>query len=262
MAGQSTKEVPRRRRVKAENPPRTAGAHERGTDGEHDTALALAALPSEEWTVFHDIRWPGGRYVNVDHVVVGPGGVFVIDSKNWSGDIQVRRDIMRQNGRLRDKALSGAGEAAVAIGGLVPDLDPHWVHPVLCFARDESIMGWGRSVMVCSTSTIVPMLLTHPAVLSPTERQTLSRQLGAWSRALSQAASAGPVRRTPPRHSSAAPAPVRADPRAAKRAGRRKSSKTAGALVPFGALAVGAAVVATNSDLARSAGQLLDRVFG
>lgn len=69
---------------------RAAELYERGADGEAATAQALDALPKDQWTVFHDVRWPGRKLANVDHVVVGPGGVFVIDSKNWSGRVEVR----------------------------------------------------------------------------------------------------------------------------------------------------------------------------
>jgi hypothetical protein len=260
MAGESAKEATRRRRLKAENRRRSATAAKRGIDGEQATAEALAALPTDDWTVFHDIMWPGREYANVDHVVVGPGGVFVIDSKSWSGDVRVRRDIMRQNGRLRDKALTGAGEAAAAIGSLVPGVDPSWVQPVLCFAREESIMGWGRKVMVCSTATLAPMLLTYPMVLGPAERRMLARDLGAWVRAVAEIVEAPVARKTPPRHSAATSSPAQSNHRSGRRT--RRSSRTAGALLPVGAVGVGAAVMATNHAFLTHAGHLLTRVFG
>ncbi|MFF7352804.1 nuclease-related domain-containing protein [Streptomyces filipinensis] len=43
-----------------------------------------------------DRRWPGTRAANVDMLLVGPGGVFVLDVKNWrtapdtSGDRPLR----------------------------------------------------------------------------------------------------------------------------------------------------------------------------
>ena len=40
------------------------------------------------WTL-HDRRVPGTRG-NIDHIVVGPAGVFVIDAKNYQGKIEVR----------------------------------------------------------------------------------------------------------------------------------------------------------------------------
>ena len=63
--------------------------------------------------------WPGRRFANIDHVVVGPGGVFVIDSKNWSGDVRVVEGTLRQNGRSREKAVASAADASLAVAELV-----------------------------------------------------------------------------------------------------------------------------------------------
>ena len=37
------------------------------------TSEALAQLPGE-WTVFHNVPWPGQRDATIEHVAVGPGG--------------------------------------------------------------------------------------------------------------------------------------------------------------------------------------------
>jgi hypothetical protein len=52
----------------------------RGAGGEQATAVILDTLPSRRWVVLHDLRIPGSR-ANIDHLVVGPTGVWVIDSK-------------------------------------------------------------------------------------------------------------------------------------------------------------------------------------
>ncbi len=53
-----------------------------GAKGEQQTARLLAKLEREGWRVLHDLAIPGSR-VNVDHLAIGPGGVWVIDSKLW-----------------------------------------------------------------------------------------------------------------------------------------------------------------------------------
>ncbi len=40
--------------------------------------------------VLHDRRIPGSK-ANIDHIVVGPAGVFAIDTKRYTGKIE-RRD--------------------------------------------------------------------------------------------------------------------------------------------------------------------------
>jgi hypothetical protein len=38
--------------------------------------------------VLHDLAVPGSR-ANLDHLAIGPGGVFVIDSKHYRGRLQL-----------------------------------------------------------------------------------------------------------------------------------------------------------------------------
>ena len=170
MAGESARDLARRQREKAERLVKSAELYERGADGEEATARALATLPSAEWAVFHDVRWPGRKLANVDHVAVGPGGVFVIDSKNWTGRIEVKESVLRQNGYQRETTVVGAAEAAIAVSLVTPDLPGRLAVPVLCFVRDEPITGWARDVMVCSTSNITEMLLSRPPVLDESTR--------------------------------------------------------------------------------------------
>jgi hypothetical protein len=54
---------------------------------ERKTAKALRRLPKEEWRVWHDLLREDGT--NIDHVVVGVAGVFLLDSKTLTGRITV-----------------------------------------------------------------------------------------------------------------------------------------------------------------------------
>jgi hypothetical protein len=53
----------------------------RGASAEQVTARHLAHLSSRRWSVWHDLRVPGSR-ANIDHVVIGPTGVWVVDTKS------------------------------------------------------------------------------------------------------------------------------------------------------------------------------------
>ena len=65
-----------------------ASAWQRGAAGERRTARLLAPLERHGWAVLHDLAIPGSQ-ANLDHVVIGPGGVFVIDSKHYRGRLQL-----------------------------------------------------------------------------------------------------------------------------------------------------------------------------
>ena len=65
-----------------------AVAWQRGAAGERRTARLLSQLERHGWAVLHDLALPGSR-ANLDHLVIGPGGVFVIDSKQYRGRLQL-----------------------------------------------------------------------------------------------------------------------------------------------------------------------------
>jgi hypothetical protein len=60
-----------------------------GAWGEVATAKRLRQVAREGWVVLHDL--PAGRG-NVDHIVVGPGGVFLLDSKRLGGTVEFSSD--------------------------------------------------------------------------------------------------------------------------------------------------------------------------
>jgi hypothetical protein len=66
-----------------------AVAWRRGSAGERRTAQLLGPLEQHGWAVLHDLAVPGS-WANIDHLVIGPGGVFVIDSKQHRGRLGAR----------------------------------------------------------------------------------------------------------------------------------------------------------------------------
>jgi hypothetical protein len=165
VAGESAREVARRAREKAERLNRRAELFEQGAAGETATAQILASMPPG-WHALHDRRWPGRRLANVDHVLVGPGGIFVIDSKNWTGKVTTKDGVLRQNGYDREKSVAGAADAALAVAELIAPYAP-CVYPVICFTGHRDISGWCHDVMVCDTANVTTMLLSRPSVFTP-----------------------------------------------------------------------------------------------
>jgi Nuclease-related domain len=60
-----------------------------GADGERRTAEALEPLTDRGWRLLHDQPTSFG---NRDHIVIGPGGLFLIDTKCPSGRLEVVGD--------------------------------------------------------------------------------------------------------------------------------------------------------------------------
>ncbi|WP_190394851.1 nuclease-related domain-containing protein [Nocardiopsis deserti] len=58
-----------------------------GAVGERRTGRRLNALRRRGWVVFHDLSLPGSR-ANVDHLVIGTSGVYLVDSKYRRGAVR------------------------------------------------------------------------------------------------------------------------------------------------------------------------------
>ncbi len=95
---------------------------------ERQVAGSLAPLTAQGYTFLHDRGWPGARRgsrAQIDHVLVGPGGVFVIDTKAWK-DVTIaagrifrgQADVTDELGGLADVGYST--EAVLAELGLAP----------------------------------------------------------------------------------------------------------------------------------------------
>jgi hypothetical protein len=124
---------------RADSLDRVAERWEKGEEGERVVGAALDALQAQGWIAMHDVRWPGRRRANIDHVAIGPPGILVVDAKNWSGTVAIRHGRLKQNGYGRDKEVDGVSRAAGAVGEL---LDLPWalhVIPVLCLAQPIAV---------------------------------------------------------------------------------------------------------------------------
>ena len=92
---------------------------QRGAQGERRTARLLRRLARVGFVVFHDLAVPGFQ-ANVDHLVIGPTGVFVIDSKQWTGNVHQGADGLVWHNHYRlDRTLETVRWEAETIGRML-----------------------------------------------------------------------------------------------------------------------------------------------
>jgi hypothetical protein len=119
----------------------------RGERGERHVADVLEELRCDGYRPIHDIV---GDKFNVDHVLVGPGGVFAIETKYRSGKGEITfRDTegVFVGDRLEEKdCLKQARGSAAAVGDLIHDnCGRHeWVTPIVVFVGDWKIKNEWR----------------------------------------------------------------------------------------------------------------------
>jgi hypothetical protein len=148
-----------------------------GAAGERRTARLLEALERQGWAVLHDLAIPGSR-ANLDHLVIGPGGVFVIDSKQYRGRLQLDGSGRLWHGRyplaptLRAVSFE-ADQAALVLTD--PDVV---VVPIV--AVHGAQVPWGKvvtdGVPVLPARRLPSMLRELPAVLGPERVADLADQ--------------------------------------------------------------------------------------
>ena len=107
----------------------------RGIRGEEAVADVLAALPSSYW-VLHGV-WTG--HGDVDHVVIGPTGVFALETKAWEGRFYRSRGHLHYNGKPAEHVLRQARGAAGQVRQLLLEAGiDEWVEAVVVAAQAPS----------------------------------------------------------------------------------------------------------------------------
>jgi Nuclease-related domain len=143
-------------------------AWRRGAAGERRTARLLAPLEWCGWAVLHDLAIPGTK-ANIDHLVIGPGGVLAIDTKQYRGRLWLDPDGLLWYGRhllvatLR-KVRWAADQADEVLG--VAD-----IQTLAIMAVHGANVPWGRlaadGVIVAPARRMPDLLQALPAILGP-----------------------------------------------------------------------------------------------
>lgn len=153
--------------------PQSTEAWQGGALGEERLAEWLKELP-DNLRVLHDRRIPGTR-ANIDHIVVTPSGVWVIDAKRYKGQrpslyveggiLRPRVETLRVAGRDKGKLVGGVQKqvtlVTAALTGATVD-----VHGALCFVEAD----WpliGGAFQVNGIDVLWPKLLVKRLTETP-----------------------------------------------------------------------------------------------
>jgi hypothetical protein len=154
-----------------------ASAWQQGAAGERRTARLLDPLERHGWAVLHDLAVPGSR-ANLDHLVIGPGGVFVIDSKQYRGRLQLDGSGRLWHGRYPlAPTLHAVSFEADQAAQVLPDPGVAVVPIVVIHGAP---VPWGKVVVngvpVVAARRLPRLLRALPAVLGPERVAELADQ--------------------------------------------------------------------------------------
>jgi hypothetical protein len=158
-------------------PSTDAIAWRRGAAGERRTARLLGPLERHGWAVLHDLAVPGSR-ANIDHLVIGPGGICVVDSKQYRGRLQLDPSGRLWHGRSPlAPTLRAVGFEADQAAQVLPDPG---VAVVPIVAVHGAQVPWGKVVVdgvpVVAARRLPSMLHQLPTVLGPERIANLANQ--------------------------------------------------------------------------------------
>jgi len=120
-------------------------ARRSGAEGEEQVAAVLASLPG--CYVLHDIMLPGAQG-NIDHVVIAPSGVSVIETKNWTGTFRCTGSLweVRRRKGWEEPYIKIKGNPTAQVRGNAAMLRRHisartaldlYVNAIVCFTNPQ-----------------------------------------------------------------------------------------------------------------------------
>lgn len=141
---------------------------------------ALAEAEAAGWTVLHDLHRPGSTDATVEHVAVGPGGVVVVETLRWTGEVTVHDGTLRHRGYGRTADVAAVADAAGAVTALLAPPHRRAVLAVVSLAArdlDPAAVRGG------ATAVGEPQLAAHlaalPRVFTPEDVTLVTEYLAA-----------------------------------------------------------------------------------
>ena len=146
-----------------------------GEKGERRVSEVLRTLRDRDYVTFDDLLLEG---VNVDHVVVGPGGVFAVETKTFSISGKVSAGIDASGGLQfgGNPAFKDPLKQARASAAMVSAELKRWMHREIWVNPLVVLPGWridppkvDTGVVILNEETIAEFFKTRPEKLSTSE---------------------------------------------------------------------------------------------
>lgn len=155
----------------------------KGAQGEEWVARILSFLPAS-YDVYHGVPTKEGSIQSAsdyDHIVIGPTGIFLIETKHWEGRIQVQDNRILCDGQ--EPTRPPIDQVKEAASGLRQDLRTAIHHgldlqPVLCFVDGHLQDGYtgAAGVLICTSHTLTDIITEESEAPLPRDVQVRIRE--------------------------------------------------------------------------------------
>jgi len=158
----------------------------KGNAGKWGISLILQHFP-DKWNMFNNALIPTNNFGNlteIDHLIIGSKGVFLLEVKTWKGSFSAYKDKWkRREGNSWVEISNSPTSQSVYhqqtfrrwISSTVPNLPDNFVYAPVVFPIAKWLGVNNCSVSVChGVSTLLQMIVNCPECLTETQVQSIS----------------------------------------------------------------------------------------
>jgi uncharacterized membrane protein len=165
---------------------RTYRIYNAGWEGEKQITKLLSSKLSDDYLLINDLYLRNGGG-DIDHVVLAPSGIFVLETKNWSGDITCDGDRWQRAGKRSFKGspslqvkrntakIKNIIDSSQAFGSLGV-----WIEGIVVFTNNNATFHLNNpTVLILKLSQLLDHITTHrsPSNLSRQQIEAIGKEI-------------------------------------------------------------------------------------
>jgi hypothetical protein len=147
-----------------------------GYQGEKTVAKRLSKTLSDKYTLINDLYLGSGG--DIDHIILGPNGIFVLETKNWSGKITCNGDEWHRTGKPNVGSPSCQAKRNAAKIRNIIDASPTlnstgiWVEAIVVFTnKNASLQLNNPTVPILRLKQLTNYIITRRSIRLITQQE-------------------------------------------------------------------------------------------
>jgi hypothetical protein len=157
-------------------------SYRQGFEGEKQVTNVLSSTLSDEYFLINDVQLVAGKRSNIDHIVLGPTGIFVLETKNHSGKIVCYEDSwtgIGQNPFAQARSNASIVYKVIKASGIFESNLP-WIQAVAVFANKKVELDRRKApsnVEVLKIDELTNYITQETTRLSTQEIELISKEI-------------------------------------------------------------------------------------
>jgi hypothetical protein len=139
-----------------------------GWAGEKEVAKLLSSKLNDDYFLINDLYLHDGGG-DIDHIILGPSGIFVLETKNWSGEISCNGDAWQRIGKRNFKGSPSlqAKRNAAKVKHIIDSSEAFgsvsvWVEGIVVFTNNHATFHLNNpSVLILRLPQLPNHITTH-----------------------------------------------------------------------------------------------------